>query len=123
MEGRDGELTLVITDDTQVRELNRTYRGVDATTDVLAFGDSEEADLFVSSPDDPVYFGDIVVSHPKALEQATARDHSIEEELSLLVVHGALHLLGYDHENGSRKEEMLRAQITALADLGINWQP
>jgi len=118
-EERGGELTLVVTDDDQVRELNRTYRNVNATTDVLAFGDSNGIELPVHSPDAPLYFGDIVISYPRAVEQATTYDHSIEEELSLLVIHGTLHLLGYDHEQEQDREEMWRLQSAALARLGL----
>ena len=122
-EKRSGELTLVITDDTQVKKLNQAYRGVDAMTDVLAFGDSLVADSFVQSPEVPIYFGDIVISYPRSVEQATAHGHPVEEELSLLVIHGVLHLLGYDHEKESGRERMWLVQSTALARLGINWQP
>jgi len=122
-EKRSGELTLVITDDTQVKELNQAYRGVDAMTDVLAFGDSLEADSFVQSPRVPIYFGDVVISYPRSVEQATIHGHPVEEELSLLVIHGVLHLLGYDHEEESDRERMWQAQSTALASMGINWQP
>jgi probable rRNA maturation factor len=118
-----GELTLVITDDTQVRELNRAYRGIDATTDVLAFGETKEANTFVSPPEEPAYLGDIVVSYPRSVEQATAHGHSVEEELMLLVVHGALHLIGHDHEHRGDKREMWEAQSKALARLDINWRP
>ena len=118
-----GELTLVITDDAQMRELNRAYRGVDATTDVLAFGNRQEADTFVPSPQAPAYFGDIVISYPRATEQARAHAHPLEEELLLLVIHGVLHLLGYDHAEESDREKMWRRQSTALTSLGIHWQP
>ena len=122
-EKRSGELTLVITDDTRVKELNQAYRGVDAMTDVLAFGDSLEADSFVRSPEVPIYFGDVVISYPRSVEQATIRGHPVEEELSLLVIHGVLHLLGYDHQKESDRERMWQTQSTALASMGINWQP
>jgi len=122
-EQRGGELTLVITDDAQMRMLNRAYRGVDATTDVLAFGNRQGADTFVPSQQAPAYFGDIVISYPRATEQARAHAHPVEEELSLLVIHGALHLLGYDHVEESDRGNMCQTQSTALASLGINWQP
>lgn len=123
--GRDccGELTVVITDDVQVKELNRFYRGVDASTDVLAFGAADEVGAFVASPDSAAYWGDIVISYPRAVEQAAAYGHSAEEELSILVVHGVLHLLGYDHERMGDREEMWSTQGTALATLSIRWQP
>ncbi len=120
-EERSGELTLVVTDDARVKELNRVYRGVDSPTDVLAFGDTSEADGLL--PPSTIYFGDVVISYPRTVEQAAAYGHPIEEELSLLVVHGVLHLLGYDHVQTSDQEEMWRVQSAALARLGIHWQP
>ncbi len=133
-EKRRGELTLVVTDDAQVKELNRTYRGVNATTDVLSFADGacqgEEVDPktgqvegFISSPGARMYFGDIVVSYPQAVAQAAQHGHPAEEELWLLVAHGVLHILGYDHERLSDREGMWCMQSAALASLGIRWQP
>lgn len=116
-----GELTIVITSDDQVAELNRIYRGVNAPTDVLAFSHAGEED-FIPFMMSPLYFGDIVISYPRAAEQADIYGHPVEEELVLLAIHGTLHLLGYDHEQASDKEEMWRIQNTALARLGIPWQ-
>jgi len=123
--GRDahGELTVVVTDDTRVKELNRTYRDVDATTDVLAFGNLDEAGTVVLSPEDSLYWGDIVISYPRAVEQAAEYGHSAEEELSVLVVHGVLHLLGHDHQGAADDVGMWRVQADALLQIGIHWQP
>lgn len=120
---QQGELTIVITNDQRVRELNRLYRGVDAPTDVLAFSHIGGAENLIHSPTVPVYFGDILISYPRAVEQATSYAHPVEEELLLLVIHGALHLLGYDHERAGDKEAMWQIQSTALAKVGISWQP
>jgi probable rRNA maturation factor len=114
---RGGDLTVAITDDAQVHELNRAYRGVDAATDVLAFGGADETPQFVSSPEAVTYLGDIVISYPRAVEQAAQYGHSIEEELLTLVVHGTLHLLNYDHEGIEDKERMWRVQDDALRRL------
>lgn len=122
-EHRSGELTVVVTDDAQIHELNRAYHNVDAPTDVLSFADADAAQHFVSSPSARVYFGDVVLSYPRALEQAAAYGHAVDEEISLLVVHGVLHLLGYDHEQASDKDRMWRLQGVALASVGIIWQP
>jgi len=121
--GRGGQLTVVVTDDARVRELNRTYRGVDASTDVLAFSDSDVAEAFVTPPESAAYFGDVVVSYPRAVDQAAAYGHSTGDELLILVVHGVLHLLGYDHEEVDDREAMWRVQSAALLELGIHWQP
>jgi probable rRNA maturation factor len=116
-------LTIVVTDDVHVRRLNRDYRGVDACTDVLAFGDRPEPGAFVSAPEASVYIGDVVISYPRATEQAADYGHAVEEELSVLVVHGVLHLLGYDHETPEDRDEMWRLQGAALGRLGLCWQP
>ncbi len=92
-----GELGVVITDDAEIHDLNRRFRGVDAPTDVLAFGAESENTPFVTAPDAPILLGDVVVSCPRAQEQAAEADHPLAAEIQLLVVHGVLHLLGYDH--------------------------
>jgi len=118
-----GALTVIITDDAQIQELNRTFRRVDAPTDVLAFGEAGGASEFVPPPDEAKYWGDIVISLPRATEQAVTYGHPLQEELALLAVHGTLHLMGYDHEQADQKEEMWAVQKAALALLGIDWQP
>jgi probable rRNA maturation factor len=104
-------LSLLITDDAMVRELNKTYRGVDRSTDVLSFaleadGRDGAATGFVMPPGEKVHLGEVIVSYPKAAKQAAERKHPVEDELALLVVHGVLHLLGYDHDNPDREREM-----------------
>jgi len=102
---RETELSLIITDDEAIRELNRRFRGVDAPTDVLAFGAGTE-EHFVSAPESPPYLGDVVISYQRALAQAQELDHAIAEELKLLVVHGILHLVGYDHQEEAAAQKM-----------------
>lgn len=99
------ELGLVLTDDEAIRELNRRFRGVDSPTDVLAFG-AETEEHFVTAPQGPPYLGDVVISYQRALAQAEELGHSVAEELKLLVVHGILHLLGYDHQDETDAREM-----------------
>jgi len=115
-----GEMTLVITDDARMRALNQTYRDIDATTDVLSFvamDDSEAGQLVV--PDEmPAYLGDVVISWPRACRQAEERGHSVEGELSLLAIHGLLHLLGHDHGEALDKAAMWAIQQIALRRLG-----
>jgi len=112
-----GELTLVVTDDETLRALNRTYLEVDAPTDVLAFGG--ESPDFVSPPSSDVYLGDVVIAYPQAEGQAAAAGHPVEAELTLLVVHGVLHLLGYDHVQTEDKVVMWQRQAAVLARLGL----
>jgi probable rRNA maturation factor len=112
-----GALTLVVSDDEALRALNRAYLGVDAPTDVLAFGG--EAPDFVSPPGADVYLGDVVIAYPQAERQAATAGHPIEAELALLVVHGVLHLLGYDHAQTEDKVVMWERQADVLARLGL----
>jgi probable rRNA maturation factor len=116
-------LTVMVTDNAQILKLNLVYLGVDAPTDVLAFGAADEANGFILPPGETQYWGDIVISYPRAMEQAATYGHPLQEELSLLVVHGTLHLMGYDHEQADDKEKMWGAQHSALVQLGICWQP
>jgi len=119
-EGIEGEvaLSVVITDDEAVRELNLQFRDVDAPTDVLAFGSGEEGD-FVTPPGESVYLGDVVISYPRAVAQAEEYGHSINRELALLAVHGVLHLLGYDHVDEAERMEMWARQNEILGSLAL----
>jgi rRNA maturation RNase YbeY len=102
-----GAVTVRIVSDRAMREFNRTYRGRDETTDVLAFPADEEPD-----PDGERYLGDIVVSAQRAARQARDLGHGLARELKILVLHGYLHLLGYDHERDGGR--MLRLQRKLL---------
>lgn len=108
-------LTLVMTDDETIRALNRTYRDEDSATDVLSFS-ATEGETFVTPDDEPPYLGDVIVSFPTALAQAEARGESVDDELRLLVAHGCLHLLGYDHATPEEEAAMWALQAQALAD-------
>lgn len=113
-ESPEAELTIVLTDDTRLRELNRDYLGIDAPTDVLSFPASE------TDPETGAhYLGDILVSVARARAQAEAAGHPLESELQLLVVHGVLHLLGYDHAQAEEKARMWKTQADILEGLGL----
>ena len=116
-EERSGTVTVVITDDQGVQELNRDFMGEDEPTDVLSFGAQEEAGPFVSAPDSGDYLGDIIISYPRAVAQAFEQEHPVERELDLLVVHGVLHLLGYDHAEAEEQVDMWERQDAILAGL------
>lgn len=95
LEGADArEVSILLTDDHEIQDLNRAYRGFDKPTDVLAFALDEAEDGAV----DPS-LGDVVVSVERAQQQAVSRRVDLDAELELLVVHGTLHLLGYDHDD------------------------
>jgi probable rRNA maturation factor len=104
----------MITNDGKMVEMNQRYRGAGQTTDVLAF----QTD-FIDPDLDSRYLGDVIISYPQAEKQALEYGHELEEELQLLVVHGTLHLLGYDHDTIARKEEMWSIQSSILSALGV----
>lgn len=110
----DSDLTIVLTDDERMRELNRDYLGIDAPTDVLSFPASE-TDPETGSP----YLGDILISLPYAARSAAQAGHPLEAEVQLLVVHGVLHLLGHDHAEAEEKSKMWRAQAEIMDGLGL----
>lgn len=96
------EVSVVFVDDGEMRNLNRNFRGVNKSTDVLAFPMNDGRFAAIN----PDLLGDIVISVPKAREQAEAHDHSIERELTVLLIHGLLHLMGYDHETDKEYQIM-----------------
>lgn len=108
------ELTLQLSTVEKVQDLNRRFRAVDRPTDVLAFPSGEEPQES-GSP----YLGDIIIAVPKAAEQAAEQRHSLQDELILLTIHGLLHLLGFDHDSPTQKQEMWRAQDEILKRLGL----
>ena len=110
----DADLTIVLSDDAQLHELNRQWMGVDAPTDVLSFP-SDETDPESGNR----YLGDILISVQRAAEQAKAVGHAVEAEVQLLVVHGVLHLLGHDHAEAGEKAKMWQAQGEILSALGL----
>lgn len=113
----DSQMTVVITDDDAITRLNRDYRGIDAPTDVLSFpADAMPAEIDAGPP----YLGDLVIAYPYALAQAQREGHAPGDSFALLVVHGTLHLLGYDHDTPENRAEMWQAQEDALLALGIS---
>jgi probable rRNA maturation factor len=116
-EGRPCEVTLVLTDDEGIQALNRDFLGLDAPTDVLSFSAQEDGGPFVAAPEMGGYLGDVIVSYPRAVAQAEERGHPIQQELNLLVVHGILHLLGYDHAGEEEKAVMWARQEAILRGL------
>lgn len=114
------EITIVVADDETVRKLNSEYRGVDSVTDVLSFPADPLPPELAGELDDAPYLGDIVVAYPYATAQAAALGHDTADSLTLLIAHGTLHLLGYDHDTPERRAEMWAAQERALTALGIS---
>ena len=116
-EGSLGQVTVVVTDDVGIEELNRDFLGIDAPTDVLSFGAQEAAGPFVVAPEAGNYLGDVIISYPRAAAQAAEQGHPTGRELDLLVVHGLLHLLGYDHAAEAEQAVMWARQDKILDSL------
>ena len=95
---QDLGLSIVVTDDHAIRDLNRRFRDRDEPTDVLSFG-LDDGEAFPTPPDAPRQLGEVVISLPTARRQAGEAGHDVPDELRHLLVHGVLHLLGYDHED------------------------
>lgn len=120
-----GSLTLAITGDETVQQLNRDFRGLDAPTDVLSFAhDAGTGETLALPPELAAemagYLGDIVIAYPYAERQATHYQNEVNAELRLLAVHGTLHLLGYDHATPEEEAAMWALQEAALAPFGAH---
>ncbi len=132
------ELYLSIVSNEEIQTLNRDYRGLDKPTDVLSFAltevtsefdvDFAHLDLAEEDLDDadfeeeeaiPQHLGDIIISYPRAQEQAQDYGHSLDRELAFLAVHGFLHLNGYDHQTEEEAQEMFRIQEEVLTTYGL----
>jgi probable rRNA maturation factor len=118
--GRDGEaveVTVMLTDDTQLRELNRTWRGKDRATNVLSFPSPEPPGMTAASG--PRHLGDIALAYETLVREAEEESKPLAHHFAHLVVHGVLHLLGYDHEVEAEAERMEELEVKALSSLGI----
>lgn len=111
-------LGIKISDDETIQALNLEYLGYDSPTDVLSFPLS-----FEDPESGSCYYGDIILAFPTAAAQALQGGHQVEDEIKLLIVHGLLHLLGYDHANEAQKNEMWALQTELLSALKINASP
>jgi len=112
------ELTLALSSNERVQEMNLAYLGVDSPTDVLSFPAGD------TNPESGnTYLGDVIIAVPQAITQATAAGHPLEDELALLTVHAVLHLLGFDHADEAEKARMWAAQHHILSTLGIPAPP
>ncbi len=128
----DAELSIRLGNDADLRALNKKYRGVDKPTDVLSFGGEQFNDGTARLPPHPSplphpstgaqeereYLGDMVISMERCAAQAHEFGHALDDELTLLVIHGMLHLCGFDHPNAQRRKTMWQAQDRAFAALG-----
>ena len=137
-EGTPGQLSLLVTDDDTLRELNREFRGLDEVTDVLSFSPSHsghwegaaeppgdrdsttwesESPPFILPPGEPPVVGEVIISYPQAQRQAQDRRQNIDQEMALLIVHGVLHLAGHDHvepQEAARMQAMERDVLSVV---------
>ena len=127
------EISLAIVGDGRMRKLNKIYRGKNRVTDVLSFDNKKvipylskafprlekgKSVEFIDPPDGIKRLGEIVICYPQAKKQANRSDHPLEKELTILLIHGILHLLGYDHEkNESQAKEMEELQKKILGEV------
>ena len=120
------ELGLVITGQEKLQQLNQSYLGKDEPTDVLAFSmlpeplataESEASSPFVQPPDMVLHLGEVIISYPQAVIQAEEHQHSIKKEIAILIIHGVLHLLGYEHDKPELEREMRAREAEVLSHI------
>ena len=118
------ELSVVITGGERVQQLNRSYRGKDEPTDVLSFSMLPEQSAqpktdfpFIIPPDGMLHLGEIIISYPQAVAQAEERQHSVNREIAILIIHGVLHLLGYEDETPELKHKMTAREGKILSHI------
>ena len=121
------ELGLVIASQEKVRQLNLDYLGKDEPTDVLAFSmlpEPSRGDLtpFVAPPDGIKHLGEVIISYPQAVVQAEEHQHSVKREIAILIIHGVLHLVGYEHDKPELERQMRarEAEILNLIEGGLD---
>jgi probable rRNA maturation factor len=115
------EVSVTFVSNDRIQEINREYRDKDKPTDVISFAMEElgEGEVELVGVDMPRVLGDIIISIPKAIEQAEEYGHSFIRELGFLAVHGFLHLLGYDHMTDEEEKEMFTLQKEILDEYGL----
>ena len=113
----DVEVSCVLVDDERIHEINREYRHIDRSTDVISFAMEDNDQFYVEGM--PRTLGDIFISYHHACIQAEEYQHTLKREMCFLFTHGLLHLLGYDHMNEEDEKEMFTLQKEILNQLGI----
>ena len=115
------EISVRLTDDAEVQALNRDYRGKDQPTNVLSFAqyDPDDFAMLANTDDGEILLGDIVLAHETCAREAADRGISVADHATHLIVHGTLHLLGYDHQDDASGDAMEALETKALATLGL----
>jgi probable rRNA maturation factor len=119
---RAAELDIVLVDDTRQRRLNREWRGQDKPTNVLSFSQTDDPDGGDAKNDSamPLLLGDVVLAAGTIAAEAAAQGKTVGDHVSHLVIHGVLHLLGFDHDEARRARRMERLETALLEGLGID---
>jgi probable rRNA maturation factor len=120
------EVSILLVDDEKIREINKEYRDIDKSTDVLSFPivDMHEGEILsdegdIDMDDNMLLLGDIIISMETAVKQAAEYGHSLERELAFLTCHGVFHLIGYDHMNSEDEKKMMGKQEKLLEQMGL----
>jgi probable rRNA maturation factor len=120
--GSDAELGLFIATGERVKRLNRDYLGRDEPTDVLAFSACEEVGgsplPFVQPPDGVLHLGEVIIAYPQAVKQAEEYKHPVKKEIAVLIIHGVLHLLGYEHDTPELELRMRAREKEVMSHIG-----
>ncbi|MEX5284318.1 rRNA maturation RNase YbeY [Selenomonas sputigena] len=117
---KNAEVSITLTNDAQIHEINKNYRHVDKPTDVISFALQESVEPLITDGPAINMLGDIIISVERARIQASDYGHSLRRELVFLTVHGMLHLLGYDHQEKNERHEMEEEQRRIMKILGIS---
>lgn len=111
------QVDVTIVDDAKIQVMNKEYRNIDSSTDVLSFPLGENGEYDRNPENDALLLGDIVISYEHATKQADLYGHSLDREIAFLTVHSMLHLLGYDHVNGGLEQTIMREKEEAILEL------
>jgi probable rRNA maturation factor len=112
-------VVVVVTDNETIQQLNYQYLGIDSPTDVLSFENIPDPDFPEVDEAMLSHLGEIIIAYPVAQAQASAAGHAPQDEVTLLAVHGLLHLLGFDHDTPENRKNMWAAQHQIMTELGL----
>ena len=116
----DAEINITFVDDEKIREINRDFRNIDSSTDVLSFPLGEDGEYDINPENQFSVLGDVIISTEHALNQADLYGHGTDREIAFLTVHSVLHLLGYDHVNNeAERKEMRKREEAVLKIMGL----
>ena len=104
----NSQISCALVNNSTIKKLNKNYRGINEVTDVLAFGPGKDKFIVDNQGNQGKYLGEVVIGYPQAKKQARQQGHSVKKELTILLIHGILHLAGYDHRTEAERLRMDR---------------